>query len=95
MLLWTVLRSRTQEVLFTWQLAMLNCMQFSICAWEQMAGFTKIAHTARHASCSQWRLHALCMSQIQQTKLGLHAPSIPLVQGDEHSLRAQLQREGS
>ena len=32
MLLCTVLRRRTQEVLFTWLLAMLNWMQFSICA---------------------------------------------------------------
>lgn len=32
MLLCTVLRSRTQDMLLTWQLAMLNCTQFSICA---------------------------------------------------------------
>ena len=32
MLLCTVLRSRMQEVLFTWLLDMLNWMQFSICA---------------------------------------------------------------
>ncbi len=35
MLLCTVLRSRMQEVLFTWLLAMLNWMQFSICGPAQ------------------------------------------------------------